>query len=104
MRRLTAGITLAITLLLVLTSVVVAADTLTITARQAAVRAGPDNKQAIFTTVPQGATFALLEIRKSWYKVLLDDGREGWVAQTAAQVQQERGLGVVAGGASTASP
>ena len=77
MRPLTAGIPLAITLLLVLASVVVAADTLTITARQATVRAGPDNKQAILTTVPQGATFALLETRKGWYKVLLDDVRGG---------------------------
>ena len=63
MRQHTAAISLAITLLLVLASVVVAADTLTITARQAVVRARPDNKQAILTTVPQGATFTLLETR-----------------------------------------
>jgi hypothetical protein len=57
----TAGITLAVMLLFVLANVIASADTLTITARQAVVRTGPDNKQTILTTVPQGATFALLE-------------------------------------------
>ena len=55
----TTGLTLAM-LLLVFTSVTALADTLTITARQTVVRAGPDSKQAILTTVPQGVTFALL--------------------------------------------
>jgi hypothetical protein len=59
----TAGITLAVMLLFVLASVTAFADTLTITARQAVVRAGPDNKQMILTNVPQGTTFALLETR-----------------------------------------
>src|SRR5215831_17586673 len=95
MTRSTTGIILIVTLLLVLVSVVVAADTLTITARQAVVRAGPDSKQGILATVPQGTRLALLETRKSWYKVLLDDGREGWVAQSAAQVQDGRGFAVV---------
>jgi hypothetical protein len=45
-------------------------------------------------------TLALLETRQGWYKVLLDDGQEGWVAQSAAQVQDGRGITVVpAGGA-----
>jgi formylglycine-generating enzyme required for sulfatase activity len=89
-QRSVAGITLALMLLLGLASTVAPADTLTITAKQAVVRAGPDGKQAILTTAPQGATFALLETHQGWYRVLLDDGREGWVAQSAAQVQ--RGL------------
>src|SRR5215813_5867892 len=89
------GLILMVTLLLVLVSVTVAADTLTITARQTVVRAGPDSKQGILATVPQGTTFALLETRKGWYKVLLDDGREGWVAQSAAQVQDGRSFAVV---------
>src|SRR5437870_10872584 len=49
----------------------------------------------MLATIAQGATFALLETRKGWYKVLLDDGREGWVAQATAQVQSGRGLGGV---------
>jgi hypothetical protein len=103
MTQSTIGITLAV-LLLVLARVAAAADTLSITARQAVVRAGPDGKQAILITASQGTTFALLETRKGWYKILLDDGREGWVAQAVAQVQNERGFGVVAAGASIASP
>ena len=83
----TTGIILMVTLFFVLASAAVAADNLTITARQAVVRASPDSKQGILATVPQGTTFALLETRKGWYKVLLDDGREGWVTQSAAQVQ-----------------
>src|SRR4030095_9237252 len=47
MTRPTAGSILIVTLLLVLASAAVAADTLTITARQAVVRAGPDSKQGI---------------------------------------------------------
>jgi Caspase domain/Bacterial SH3 domain len=88
----TTGIILMVTLFFVLASAAVAADNLTITARQAVVRAGPDSKQGILATVPQGTTFALLETRKGWYKVLLDDGREGWVTQSAAQVQAGRGF------------
>src|SRR5437879_6410792 len=88
----TAVIMLAVALLLVYTGSAVQADTLTITARQTTVRAGPTVKQGILTTVSQGAMFALLETRQGWYKILLDDGREGWVAQTAAQVQPERGF------------
>jgi uncharacterized protein YgiM (DUF1202 family) len=65
----TPGIILMVTLLLVLVSAAVAADTLTITARQTVVRAGPDSKQRILATVPQGTTLALLETRQGWYNV-----------------------------------
>jgi formylglycine-generating enzyme required for sulfatase activity/uncharacterized protein YraI len=91
----TTGIVLIVALVLLLASAAVAADTVTITARQAVVRAGPDGKQGVLATVPQGTALVLLETRKGWYKVLLDDGQEGWVAQSAAQVQAGRGLGVV---------
>ena len=90
----TPGLILIMALLLVLVSVAVAADTLTVTARQAVVRAGPDSKRAILATVPHGTTLALLETRQGWYRVLLDNGGEGWVAQSAAQVQAERGFGL----------
>jgi formylglycine-generating enzyme required for sulfatase activity len=94
----TTGLILMVTLWLVLVSAAVAADTLTVTARQAVIRAGPDSKQRILATVPQGTTLALLETRQGWYKVLLDDGQEGWVAQSAAQVQDGRGIAVVPAG------
>src|SRR5205823_12718926 len=76
MTRPASGIILMVTLLFVLVSVAVAADTVAITARQAVVRAGPDSKQRILATVPQGTTLALVGTRKGWYKVLLDDGQE----------------------------
>ena len=98
----TTGIILIITLLLVLARVAVAADTLTVTARQAVVRAWPGSKQAILATVPHGTTLALLEARQGWYRVLLDNGGEGWVAQSAAQVQAERGFGLTPAVAATA--
>ena len=76
MTQSTVRLSLLVPLLLVCLSVGASADSLTITAKQTVVRAGPDEKGAILTTTPQGATFALLETRKGWYKVLLDDGRE----------------------------
>jgi formylglycine-generating enzyme required for sulfatase activity len=102
MTRSTLGIILIVTLLCVLVNVAVAADTVAITARQTVVRAGPDSKQRILATVPQGTTLALLERRQGWYKVLLDDGQEGWVAQSAAQVQDGRGFTVVPAGTAAA--
>ena len=102
MTQSTTGLILIVTLFLVLASVAVAADTLTITARQAVVRAGPDSKQGILATMPRGTTFALLETRQGWYRVLLDNGGEGWVAQSAAQVQAERGFGLTPAVATTA--
>jgi len=83
------GTILAVTVLLGLASTAVAIDTLTITVSQTVVRAGPDNTQAILATVSHGARFALLKTQQNWYKILLDDGREGWVAQAAAQVGGE---------------
>ena len=86
MTRPTPGISLIVTLLFVLVNGAVAADTVAITARQTVVRAGPDSKQRILATVPQGTTLTLLERRQGWYKVLIDGGQEGWVAQSAPQV------------------
>ena len=99
----TTVITLAVAMLLVYTGRAVQADTLIITARQTTVRAGPTVKQAILTTVSKGGTFALVETRQGWYKILLDDGREGWIAQAAAQVQPEPDL-VVPPTTPTAAP
>ena len=53
------SIILIVTLLFVLVNGVVEADTVAITARQTVVRAGPDGRQRIFATVPQGTTLAL---------------------------------------------
>ena len=89
-----AHISLVVTLLFGLASLTASADMVAITARQTVVRAGPDSQQAILATVPQGMTFARLETRQGWDEILLDDGREGWVAHAAAQVQDGRGFSV----------
>ena len=89
--RWTTGVRLCLLGFLLLATWALAAETLTITVPQAVVRAGPDGKSAILTTVAQGATLALREAGSGGgYRVLLDDGREGWVAQAAARVEAER--------------
>jgi len=92
----TASITLAVALLLVLTGVAASADTLTIIATQADVRSGPGVTHAILTTLPKGATFSIVATEEGWHKIILADGREGWVAQAMAQVQASRALTVPA--------
>jgi formylglycine-generating enzyme required for sulfatase activity len=61
------------------------------------VRAEPGITHPVLTVVPQGAILPVLETREAWYKILLEDGREGWITRTAGQVEQEeRKLNVVA--------
>jgi formylglycine-generating enzyme required for sulfatase activity len=82
---------------LLLVSTAAAVETLTITADQAIVRAKPGITHPVLTVVPQGAIFPVLETQEAWYKILLEDGREGWVTRAVGQVEQEeRTLNVVA--------
>jgi len=67
---------------------VAAASTLTITAPQANVRAGPGLSYQVFTAVPQGAIFPVLASQSGWHQSRLEDGREGWVATSAVRVDQ----------------
>src|SRR5438128_5925948 len=71
-----------------LTSPVAAASTLTITAPQANVRAGPGLTYQVLTAVPQGAIFPVLASQSGWHQLRLEDGREGWVAASAGRVDQ----------------
>jgi hypothetical protein len=71
-----------------LPSPVVAASTLTITAPQANVRAGPRLTSQVLTAVPQGAIFPVVASQSGWHQIRLEDGREGWVAASAVQVDQ----------------
>src|SRR5215475_1814058 len=72
-------------------------ETLTITAEQAIVRTKPGMTHAVLTVVPQGAIFPVLETQEAWYKILLEDGREGWITREVGRVEQEeRKLSVVA--------
>lgn len=94
MTQYTARMTVAVALLLVLAGFASAADTLTITVTQADVRAGPGVTHTILTTVPKGATFSIMETQEGWHKIVLADGREGWIAPAMAQVQGSRALTV----------
>jgi hypothetical protein len=78
---------LASLLLLALTAAAV--DTFMITAARAIVRAKPGITQPILTAVPHGAIFPVIETQEEWHKILLEDGREGWIAREAGRVEQE---------------
>ena len=79
----------AVLVSLLLMSTASAVETLAITAEQAIVRAAPGITHPILTIVPQGAIFPLLETQEAWYKILLEDGREGWITHEVGRVPQE---------------
>src|SRR5262249_2098738 len=82
---------------LLLVSSALAVETLTITAEQAIVRAKPGITHPVLMVVPQGAILPVLETQEAWYKILLEDAREGWIAREVGRVEQEeRKLNVVA--------
>ena len=66
----------------------VAASTLTVTAPQANVRAGPGLTYQLLTAVPQGAIFPVLTSQWGWLQIRLEDGREGWIATSAVRLDQ----------------
>jgi uncharacterized protein YgiM (DUF1202 family) len=70
-------------------STTVAVETLTITVEQAIVRAKPGITHPVLAVVPQGGIFPVLETQESWDKILLKDGREGWIARQVGRVEQE---------------
>lgn len=87
------AITATVLLLGVLTTAV--ADTLTIVLPRAAVRAGPSTSHEVLVTVSKDMVFPILITEKGWHRIPLEDGREGWIADTAVRVARDsRGLGV----------
>ena len=62
------------------------ADTLTVTVSRANVRQGPGLTHGVVTTVPRGATFPVLSTQGGWHRILLDDGREAWIAATTVRL------------------
>jgi SH3-like domain-containing protein len=71
------------------------ADTLTIILPRAAVRAGPSTSHEVLVTVSKDMVFSILTTDKGWHKIPLEDGREGWIADTAVRIARaSRGLGV----------
>ena len=73
--------------LFLLAATAVAVDTLTITSTQAIVRAKPGITHPILGVVPQGAIFPVLETQEDWHKILLEDGREGWITHEVARMR-----------------
>ena len=65
---------------------VAAADTLTVTVSRASVREGPGLTHGIVTTVPRGATFPVLHTQGGWHRILLNDSREAWIAESTVRL------------------
>ena len=75
--------------LLLLVPAATAVETLTITGGQAIVRARPGVTHPVLTLAPRGAIFPVLETQGEWYKILLEDGREGWISRAVGRVEAE---------------
>src|SRR5438094_918762 len=87
------AITATVLLLGLLTTAM--ADTLTVVLPRAPVRAGPSSSHDVLVTVSKDMAFPILTTDKGWHKISLEDGREGWIADTAVRVARDsRGLGV----------
>ena len=81
----TTRISLIVVTCLLLTWTTAVSNSFTITAPQATVRTEPGATHPILTVLPQGSIYAIREIRQEWVKILLDDGREGWVSSTGGR-------------------
>jgi SH3-like domain-containing protein len=46
------------------------------------VREGVGTSRRILRVLPQGARLRVLESRANWLRVRLDDGQEGWIAES----------------------
>ncbi|MSQ48568.1 MAG: hypothetical protein EXR78_09355 [Deltaproteobacteria bacterium] len=88
------AITAAVLLLGLLTTAV--ADTLTVILPRAVVRVGPSTSHDVLVTVSKDMAFPILTTDKGWHKIPLEDGREGWIADTGVRVARDsRGFAVV---------
>ncbi len=68
---------------------------LTVTASRANIRTGPGASHRVLTSVVRGTTLPLLDTKRKWYQIRLDDGRKGWIASSIVQLsQKQRGLRV----------
>ena len=47
-------------------------------------REGPGTKAKILRVLRKGTTVTVLEEKDQWFRVRLDDGREGWIAESVA--------------------
>jgi hypothetical protein len=59
-----------------------------IMATEANVRVGPSKNTAILTTVKRATKVVVLEDQSAWYRVKLENGREGWVAASVTSSER----------------
>jgi curli biogenesis system outer membrane secretion channel CsgG len=59
-----------------------------ISATEAHVRVAPGKDKAVLTTVKRATKVLVVEDRHAWYRVKLENGREGWVAASATSTER----------------
>jgi N-acetylmuramoyl-L-alanine amidase len=52
-------------------------------------REAPDSNSKVTGLLKKGMKLTLLEEKKEWYRVRLEDGKEGWVAASVTSLQPE---------------
>jgi uncharacterized protein YgiM (DUF1202 family) len=52
-------------------------------------RQSPDVKARILAVLTKGTKLTVLEKRAQWYRVRLDDGKEGWVAESVTSTKPD---------------
>ncbi len=82
----------------------VAADTLTVKAARANVRAGPGTSYEVLMTVRRGATFVMLTTSEGWYRIRLNDRHKGWIAGSIVEVTRDKQVLAVVPQASRGAP
>jgi uncharacterized protein YgiM (DUF1202 family) len=66
-----------------------AASVLYVGVQRANFRQGPDLKARILAVVTKGTKLTVLEKSGQWYRVRLDDGKEGWVAESVTSTKPD---------------
>ncbi len=56
---------------------------------RANLRQAPDLKARILAVLTKGTKLAVLEKSPQWYRVRLDDGKEGWVAESVTSTKPD---------------
>jgi hypothetical protein len=52
-------------------------------------RQSPDGKALILAVLTKGTKLTVLEKSAQWYRVRLDDGKEGWVAESVTSTKRD---------------
>jgi len=66
-----------------------AASVLYVGVQRANFREGPDLKFRILAVLTKGTKLTVLEKSSQWYRVRLDDGKEGWVAESVTSAKPD---------------